>query len=230
MKDGLSLRDRAILAVFGMALLYVVAAAAWFLSVRQKWTVALRKLRAETAKVERENRLIGETDRWNMEYLAEKAKMPQFPEGMDVDTHWLNAMDALATTNYFSISKRQAGREEAVGDVFEQPIDVSWEGSLESLVRFMWDIQVADGTMMDVKSLTVRPSSKKGFLKGSMTLSCAYMRGTPPEADDEAEGPEEAEDEPDAPPAAAEPPAGSAPGAEDGPAADASATEVKEET
>lgn len=184
MKETLSPRDRALLAILGVTILYVVAAIVWFTSLQRKWSVALKQLGRERDKVAAENRLIAETDRWNMEYLAEKAKMPQFPEDEDIDTHWLNAMDALAATNSFFISKRQAGKEKEVGDVYEQPIDVSWEGSLESLVRFMWDMRSAEETMMDVDSVNVRPSSRKGFLKGTMTLSCAYMRGNAPDEDE----------------------------------------------
>ena len=201
MTSSLSLRDRALLAIGGVAVLYIVAACVWFMSLSQKWNVALKQLKRETDKVRREDRLIAETDRWNMEYLAEKAKMPQFPEGEDIDTHWLNAMDALAATNSFFISKRQAGKEKEVGDVFEQPIDVTWEGSLESLVRFMWEMRGAEGAMMDVDSLNVRPSTRKGFLKGTMTLSCAYMRGDAPdgEAEEEAGAPASAAAEEGAP-------------------------------
>ena len=30
--------------------------------------------------------------------------------------------------------------------------------------------------MFDVRMINVRPSSKRGYLKGSMTVTCAYMR------------------------------------------------------
>ena len=192
MKEGLSLRDRALLMVLGIVVLYVVAALVWFMSVQQKWNVSLRKYHSAVKKYEQENHLISQTDRWNMEYLNEREKMPMFPEGEDVDTHWMNLMDGLATSNYVAISRRQSGREESKGDVFELPIEVSgWEGSLEGLVKFLWDLQSDGRAMMDVSAITMRPSQKKGFLRGTFTLTCAYMRG---EKDDDDEG-EEASDE-----------------------------------
>lgn len=188
MKEGLSLRDRALLIIIGIVILYVVAALFWIMSVQHKWTVSLKKYRDAVKKYDRENALIAQTDRWNMEYLSEKEKMPMFPDGMDVDTHWMNMMDTLATTNYISISRRQNGKEVSKGDVFEMPVEVSsWEGSLECLVKFLWDVQSNGQSMMDVSAITMRPSQKKGFLKGSFTLTCAYMRGEVQQDEDDEE-------------------------------------------
>ena len=62
--------------------------------------------------------------------------MPVFPYEKDVDTHWLNVMDSVAQRNDLTISRRQTGREEEVGDVYELPIECKdWEGTLEALVR-----------------------------------------------------------------------------------------------
>ena len=188
MKEGLSLRDRALLMILGIVVLYVAAGLAWIMSVQHKWTVSLKKYRDTVKKYERENDLIAQTERWNMEYISEKEKMPMFPEGEDVDTHWMNLMDNLATTNYIAISRRQYGKEVSKGDVFELPVEVSgWEGSLEGLVKFLWDVQSNGQSMMDVSAITIRPSQKKGFLKGTFTLTCAYMRGDGQQDDDDDE-------------------------------------------
>lgn len=201
MKEGLSLRDRALLMILGIVVLYVAAGLAWIMSVQHKWTVSLKKYRDTVKKYERENDLIAQTDRWNMEYISEKEKMPMFPEGEDVDTHWMNMMDNLATTNYIAISRRQYGKEVSKGDVFELPVEVSgWEGSLEGLVKFLWDVQSNGQSMMDVSAITIRPSQKKGFLKGTFTLTCAYMRGDV-QQDDEEDGPAESKSEETAMPA-----------------------------
>jgi len=86
-------------------------------------------------------------------------------------------MDSVATRNGFTIARRQTGKEAEVGDVYELPIDCKdWEGSLESLVKFLYDLN-REGAMLDVRQLYVRPSNKPGYLKGTFTLYCAYMRG-----------------------------------------------------
>ena len=185
MKEGLSLRDRALLMILGVVVLYVAGGLVWMMSLQHKWSASMKKYTAAVKKYERENVLIAEADRWNMEYISEKEKMPMFPEGEDVDTHWMDLMDRLATTNYIAISRRQYGKEESKGDVFELPVEVGgWEGSLEGLVQFLWDVQSNEQSMMDVSALTMRPSQKRGFLKGTFTLSCAYMRGDVESGDD----------------------------------------------
>ena len=52
----------------------------------------------------------------------------------------------------------------------------NWEGALESLVKFMHEIENTSEGMFDMGSLNFKPSAKKGYLKGSFTLTCAYMR------------------------------------------------------
>lgn len=178
MKTALSLRDRAIFAILGVVALYAFTAILWAVSLRDVWSRAAKKYHRDQQTLLQENRLIAETAKWNEAYATEKAKMPEFPEGEDVDTHWLTAMDALATANNLSISRRQAGKEIEVGDVYELPIEVKdWEGSLESLVKFLYALQADNSAMFDVRALYMRPSNRKGILKGTFTLACAYMRG-----------------------------------------------------
>ena len=61
--------------------------------------------------------------------------------------------------------------------MLQLPIEIkSFEASLEALVKFMHALDSAEDGMFDVKSLSVKPSNKKGYLKGSLSLTCAYMR------------------------------------------------------
>ena len=40
----------------------------------------------------------------------------------------------------------------------------------------MHELENTDKGMFDFHSLAFKPSSKKGYLKGSFVLTCAYMR------------------------------------------------------
>ena len=40
----------------------------------------------------------------------------------------------------------------------------------------MHELENTDQGMFDFSSLVFKPSSKKGYLKGSFTVTCAYMR------------------------------------------------------
>jgi hypothetical protein len=183
--SSMSIRDRSLLMVFGSALAFLLLGAMWFMGVSESWTKSRKSYENARKKRVREDRLIAETQKWNDAYGAEKEKMPVFPEGEDGDTYWLRRMDEIAEANYISIPRRQAGEEVQVGDVYERMIEVrDFEGALESLVKFGYALHNAEASMFDIRSITLRPNSKnKGFLKGSFTMACAYMR------DAEAESP-----------------------------------------
>ena len=86
-------------------------------------------------------------------------------------------LDLGAGRHNIIISSAQAGAEVEAGDVLELPIEVkSWEGCLESLVKFMHELENTNDGMFDITQLNFKPSSKKGYLRGSFTLNCAYMR------------------------------------------------------
>ncbi len=175
--NNMSLKEKAVLAVVGVVFLYALAVVLWFTSQEAAWTKAAKMYRSAKDKYERECRLIGEKQKWNDAYEDEKAQMPTFAFGKTTDTTWLQKMDELAEKHHISISQRQGGSEVEKGDVLELPIDVrNWEGALESLVKFLHELENTSEGMFDMGSLSFKPSSKKGYLRGSFTLTCAYMR------------------------------------------------------
>ena len=121
--------------------------------------------------------LVGQRDEWQAQYAKMADMLPVFAQGRQVTTYWLSIMDRLAVQNNLSIVRRQVGDEKPVGDAFEMQIDCKdWEGTLEGLVRFLYDLQ-AEGAMLDVRSLFVRPApNKPTLLRGSFVLHCAYLR------------------------------------------------------
>ena len=175
----MSQRDQSIVAALVVVALYAAAALFWFLSHEDAWVRSAKKYRRECDRFRQEEKLISEKSKWAAAYDEEREKMPLFSdEEKGVDTHWLNRMDEIALENRVAISQRQAQKEEQNEDVFELPIEVkNWEGSLPSLVAFMNALQGAEGAMFDIRAINMKPSAHRGFLKGSFTLSCAYMRG-----------------------------------------------------
>ena len=177
--SNLSRRDRMIAAVGGVVVLYALAVAVWFMSQEQAWRVASRKYASAVKKTQSEKRLISERSKWFGDYEAEREKMPVFSVGAkDVDTHWLSRMDSIAQSCNVGISQRQAGQQVVAGDVYEQPIDVKrWEATITSLVKFMHALENEKEAMFDIREISIKPSSHKGFLSGNFKLACAYMRG-----------------------------------------------------
>ncbi len=172
-----SLKEKAVLAIIGTVLLYALAVVLWFVSQEAAWTKASKTYKRACETYEKECRLIAEKQKWNDAYEEEKSQMPTFEFGKTTDTTWLQKMDELAEKHHISISQRQGGAEIEKGDVLELPIEVrNWEGALESLVKFLHELENTSDGMFDVGYLSFKPSSKKGYLKGSFTLTCAYMR------------------------------------------------------
>ena len=174
---GKTLREKAILAMLGMAALYAFAVILWFVSAESSWKKAAKAYDKAKKTYQGEVKLIGEKKRWTDAYENEKATMPTFEAGKATDTTWRRKLDEIAAKHLIVISSAQTGKEVEAGDVLELPIEVkSWEGCRESLVKFMHELENTNDGMFDITQLNFKPSSKKGYLRGSFTLNCAYMR------------------------------------------------------
>ena len=171
------LRQKALMAMAGVIVLYAIAAGVWFFSAESAWKKAAKAYDKAKDTYQREVKLIGEKRKWVDAYENEKATMPTFESGKATDTTWRRKLDEIAERHNIIISSAQTGAEVEAGDVLELPIEVrSWEGSLEALTRFMHELENTNDGMFDITQLNFKPSSKKGYLRGSFTLNCAYMR------------------------------------------------------
>ncbi|MBR2940445.1 MAG: hypothetical protein IKC14_03955 [Kiritimatiellae bacterium] len=174
---GKTLREKAILAILGVIALYAFAGILWFVSAESSWKKAAKAYDKAKRTYEAEVKLIGEKRKWVDAYENEKATMPTFESGKATDTTWRRKLDEIAARHNIVIASAQTGAEVEAGDVLELPIEVrSWEGSLEALVRFMHELENTNDGMFDITQLNFKPSSKRGYLRGSFTLNCAYMR------------------------------------------------------
>ncbi len=174
---GKTLREKAVWAVVGVIALYAVAVGVWFLYAEAAWKKAARNYEKAKDTYRREVKLIGEKGKWADAYEAEKAQMPTFEAGKATDTTWRRKLDELAEKHRVVIASAQTGKETEAGDVLELPIEVrSWEASLEALVKLLHELENTPEGMFDITQLSLKPSSKKGYLRGSFTLNCAYMR------------------------------------------------------
>jgi len=178
---GKSLKEKAVMATLGVIVLYAIAVGVWFFSAERSWKLSAKRFNDAKIKYQKEVRLIGEKQKWDDAYEAEKAAMPTFEEGRATDTTWRRKLDELAAKHHVVIASAQTGKEitiESGNDTLgELPIEVrSWESSLEALVRLMHELENTTEGMFDITQISLKPSSKRGYLRGSFTLNCAYMR------------------------------------------------------
>jgi len=175
--NELGMKEKTLVAIVAMVVLYAVAVATWFMSAESSWRKAAKAYAKAKDTYARECKLIAEKRKWTEAYETEKAAMPTFGAGKATDTTWLELMDNLAVKHKILISQRQAGKEIEADEVYELPIEVrSWEGSLPALVRFMHELENPTEGMFDITQINLKPSSRRGYLRGSFTLNCAYMR------------------------------------------------------
>lgn len=148
---------------------------------KEKFDALRAKHRQNEALYTEYKALIAQNPVWREAYAKDAGLMPVFEPGRQVQTYWLGVLDRLASDNGLSIIRRQVGEERQEGDVYELPIECKeWEGSLESLVKFLYAVH-AEGAMLDVRKLFIRPGSSAAGkaatgLRGSFTLFCAYLR------------------------------------------------------
>jgi len=173
----LSQKDRRLLVLFA-AVVLVGVLGMWLPKARARWQMERTTLDALEARVARERAMIALRPAVQARYDALREKMPVFPEGKSVDTYWLPIMDNTARANEVNIAQRSIGGEEDLGDVTELTLECrDWEGRLDALVWFLYDIETRKDAMMDIRAITIKPSSKNpGVLQGTFTLNCAYMR------------------------------------------------------
>lgn len=172
-----ALREQAAMAVVGVIVLYAIAVGLWFTNAESAWKKARKTYEREAQRYEKEEKLIAQKRKWNELYESEKSAMPMFEVGKATDTTWLRKVEEVAKTNLVVITQIDSGDEVEAGEVLELPISVkSFEGSLEALVRFMYALESSADGMFDVSDMSIKPSNKKGYLKGSISLTCAYMR------------------------------------------------------
>lgn len=175
--SGMGMKERALVAMLGVIVVFALVVASWFFHFESAWKKSMRGYETAKATYERERALIAQKPKLADEYEEAKKDMPMFAADKATDTTWRRKVDALAEKHHIVISSAQAGKEIEAGDVLELPIEIrTWEASLQSLVEFMHELENTNEGMFDIKAMSMKPSNKRGYLKGSMSLTCAYMR------------------------------------------------------
>ena len=174
---ALSQKDQRLVGVL-IAVIALGVLGLWFPKARVAWQMEHDTLRRLQTQYSRERAILGLRPTIQAQYDTLRDQMPVFPEGKSVDTYWLPIMDNTARANNVNIAQRSIGGEETLGEVTELTLECrDWEGRLDSLVWFLYDIETRKDAMMDIRAITIKPSTKnKGLLQGTFTLNCAYMR------------------------------------------------------
>jgi hypothetical protein len=127
------------------------------------------------SSIEMSKELVEDRAKWETEMRERQDMMPVFPADQRMDLHWLSVVESVASRHAFQILRHEPGEEKQEGPIYELPVFVrQWEGSIEALVRFLFDIE-REGGMLDVRYLHVRPKDKT-LRHGRLDIYCAYRR------------------------------------------------------
>lgn len=163
-------REQVLLLVVGASVLFGVSSLLVGPRI-ELWNELRRQQLVLREGLEADRELVAEADRWQAELAELSGLLPVYRPS----SHWLASMDNIANTHGLRILQRRSADEEHSGELYELPIEVSeWEGTLESLVRFLYDLQ-SDGLLMDVRQLSIRPA-RGSMLRGRFILYAAYSR------------------------------------------------------
>ena len=175
--SAISQNDRKLLILF-VIVVAVGSLGIWYPKAKKEWTAKKNEWQRQEMRLQRERNIINLRPEIEQRYAELRDHMPVFPEGKSVDTYWLPIMDTSAKATNVNIAQRAIGGEENLGEVTELTLECrDWEGRLDSLVWFLYDLETRKDAMMDIRALTIKPNPKKaGILQGAFTLNCAYMR------------------------------------------------------
>lgn len=149
------------------------------------WKVLSDKKQEADHQVEMQKRLISQAPKWEAKLAEQKKKLPTHPQGKDVTTDLQILIERLAKANNLNLISRDADKEALRGNMYEVAVNCKWEGKLEALTRFLFDLQKED-VILDISQLSISPNEKK-VLRGSFTVYCSYSRVPPAGGDKKTE-------------------------------------------
>ena len=189
MAGAKSRRDRMVIAIVVVVVLYALAAVLWFTGRQMAWEKARKGYEKEVATRRQQKKLIGERGLWEERAETKRLRMPLVGEGDVPATRWERIIERLAREYHVSVGKGLKAQqvEEDHGGVWEMPVEVKYDNtSLLRLVEFLYAVNTAEDAMMDVRELEINaPRGKNvGALNGRIVLTCAYLKGNVSDEDE----------------------------------------------
>jgi hypothetical protein len=141
-----------------------------------------RELKAKKARmlheIELNKRILNEKDAWYKRLEELQAQLPVYDTKVSISSELVTVIRLTAENRQLNLVRTQSTPEKQTGSLYETGISCSWEGTLDSLVKFLYDLQ-QQGGRFDVPQITAQPDAQRDrILKGTLTINCAYLKNT----------------------------------------------------
>jgi len=158
-----------LLLLFGLTFLVIVPKI-------KVWRERIDTQKTQARRIEVLERLVGDRALWDKRMADLRTRLSRYPSAMDVTADYLKILERVAKENNVTLVQRKPQKEKRQGDCYEMPIDCTWEGDLNGLVRFLYALD-QESVTMDMEDLSISlVAGGKGRLKGNFTLMCIYTR------------------------------------------------------
>ncbi|VGO23316.1 GspMb/PilO family protein [Pontiella sulfatireligans] len=166
--------------ILGVATLAcVLAGATWYIidSKIDAWHTKKNEIAKLNQQISLHQNAIKMQEDWLDDLNALQKELRAFDSKQkSVSPALMKTIKSISSKHGLVINRSQPYNEKPTGDLFELGINCTWEGTLESMVNFLADLQ-QQGVRYDVRTLNVTPVGKStGKLKGNMVINCAYTR------------------------------------------------------
>jgi Tfp pilus assembly protein PilO len=146
---------------------------------------AQRTMKADKARllhqIELHKRILAEKDAWTGRLEELQAQLPTYDGKVSITAELLKLIKRTADDQSLDLVRTQPTNEKLTGTLYELGVSCNWEGSLDALVHFLYELQ-KQGVRFDVLQLNAQPDARRDqILKGSMLINCAYRKNVKPE-------------------------------------------------
>ena len=142
-----------------------------------------RRIKADKVRllhqIELHKRILTEKDVWYSRLEELQSQLPVYDGKTAITAELLKLIKRTADEHKLDLVRTQPYREEHTSTLYELGVSCNWEGTLDALVHFLYDLQ-KQGVRFDVLQLNAQPDAQRDrVLKGSMIIDCAYRKTTP---------------------------------------------------
>lgn len=156
----------------------VVLGVSTFLFGEARW-VEWKEVDEIQARLEEEialdERMLEQAPAWNAELAELMEQLRTFPAVQQVAPQLMEQVNEMARRNGLNLPSQSPETERESGYIFETALRCQFQGTLEALVRFLFELQSA-GAHFNVRNITVAPTGQGEELRGNVTVDCVYLR------------------------------------------------------